>query len=292
MAVTAYCKKCARDVPVGETCPHCGGKLGKSTVRVAWCAEHTPVRDWMCWNAAMRILIPVMALVLLLILLMEGIAGGGAAVERLLRGGLLFSLLALLVFLSALLLLVFMLQGDDLLDCVVDGRGIHIQQYLPEPTPLKLMLRLRSPRLMEQFNPADGFLLIGQRELSWKDIARVQLWPEKTMILFYFPTWWMRLALPCTAFTYEDSMDFIRDKLGRKKGVILPQELTAPPKPKAAKGQQEKQLSFADVPVQEVPPASPAQEQPEDFVPLADVLAEIKQQEENDAHHAGEDAPR
>ena len=60
MPITAYCKKCARDVEVGERCPHCGGKLTKSAVRVAWCAEHYPVGDWMCWNAVMRLLLPVL----------------------------------------------------------------------------------------------------------------------------------------------------------------------------------------------------------------------------------------
>ena len=111
----------------------------------------------------------------------------------------------------------------------------------------------------------------------------MQLWPEKTLILFYAPAWWMRLALPCTPFTYEDSMAFVRDKLGRKKTVRLPGELTAPPKPKEPKpARKEQQLSFADVtPAPEPAPAvepvpDPQAEQPEDFVPLADVLAEIK----------------
>ena len=282
MPITAYCKKCARDVPPGDLCPHCGGKLAKSALRVAWCADHTPVRDWMSWNAVMRLVLPVLLAVLALILLLEGLAGGLEGIAALLRGGLLFSLLGLLALTAAGLLLAFILQGDDLQDCVVDGRGVHIQQYLPEPTALKLMLRLKSPRLLERYDPTEGILLIGQKELLWKDIARVQLWPEKTLILLYAPAWWMRLALPCTPFTYEDCLTFIQEKLGRKKGVMLPAELAAPPAPKPAKAAPIKtqQLSMADIPPAVEPPApSPEAEKPEDFVPLSDVLAEIREQE-------------
>ena len=282
MPITAYCKKCARDVPPGDVCPHCGGKLAKSALRVAWCADHTPVRDWMSWNAVMRLVLPVLLAVLALILLLEGLAGGLEGIAALLRGGLLFSLLGLLALTAAGLLLAFILQGDDLQDCVVDGRGVHIQQYLPEPTALKLMLRLKSPRLLERYDPTEGILLIGQKELAWKDIARVQLWPEKTLILLYAPAWWMRLALPCTPFNYEDCLTFIQEKIGRKKGVMLPAELAAPPAPKPAKAAPVKaqQLSMADIPPAAEPPApSPEAEKPEDFVPLSDVLAEIREQE-------------
>ena len=285
MPMTCYCKKCGRDVPVGDTCASCGAKLARSSARVAWCVEHVPVRDWMCWNAVMRILLPVAALALVLMMLLEGLTGGAEGIEMLLRSGLPQALALLLVTVTAAVLLVFILQGEDWLDCVVDSRGVHVSCYLPNPTPLKLALRLRSPRLMQQADPADEVptVLLSQQELAWKDVARVQLWPEKTLILFYAPTWWMRLALPCTPFTYEDSMVFIRDKLGRKKTVRLPAELTALPKPKEPKSaRKEQQLSFADVaPAPEPAPTpepapDPLAEQPEDFVPLTDVLAEIK----------------
>ncbi len=276
MPLTAYCKKCARDVPPGEHCPHCGGRLAKSALRIAWCSEHVPARDWMCWNAAMRVLLPVLCMVFLLLLVLEGLASGLAGVDALLRSGLLFALLGLLGITSAVLLLVFILQGEDLLDCVVDGRGIHIQQYLPQPTAFKLLLRMKPASLMQHYSPEEGILLISQKELLWKDIARVQLWPEKTLILFYAPAWWMRLALPCTAFTYEDCLSFIQEKLGKKKAVQLPSELRTLPQPKAEKPPREQQLSMADMPTQE-PEAQP--EQAGDFIPLEDVLKEIQDSE-------------
>ena len=66
MALTAYCKKCKREVEAAELCPFCGTKLGKTAAHAAWCVERVPVKDWMCWNAVMRLLLPAALAVLLL----------------------------------------------------------------------------------------------------------------------------------------------------------------------------------------------------------------------------------
>ena len=153
---------------------------------------------------------------LAVILLAEGLTGGGAAVRQLLSAGILATALQLVGWLGAALLIILLLQGDTLLDCIIDSRGVHVQQYLLNPTPIRLMARLRSPALMQNIDPdaQEPMVLIGQKEIAWRDVARIQLWPEKLLILVYAPRWWMRLA-------------FIREKIGRKKGVILPYELTA-----------------------------------------------------------------
>ena len=269
MPLTSYCKKCARDVPVGERCPHCGAKLPANAVRLAWCVDHAPLRDWMSWNAVMRVALPVLMLATVLVIVMEGVTGGVAGIEAIMREGLLLSILGVAIFGSAVLLLLFILQGDDILDCVVDSKGFHVQQYLPEPTPLKLLARLKSPSLMRRVTPDNPMLLISQKEIAWKDITRVQLWPEKTFLLLYAPTWWLRLAVPCTPFTWADALGMVSDKLGRKKNVQLPAELVAPPGPKAAKA---RQISMDDLPVMREETA----EQMEDFVPLTDVLQELR----------------
>ena len=244
------------------------------------------MRDWMCWNAVMRLLLPVLALTLLLVILLEAIVGGLNGVAMLLGGGLLVSLTGIVGMILAVLLLVFILQGEDLLDCVVDSRGIHVQTYLPQPTALKLLLRGKSPKLMEG---SEDMVLVTSKEIAWKDVQRVQLWPEKTMILLYAPKWWMRVSLPCTPFTWEDALDFIRDKIGKKKAVILPEKCrqgtparaAKPPKPARSH-----QLTFEEVAAQfggqEDEPAEPPAEEAtgeleSDFTSLADVLEEIKE---------------
>ena len=202
MALTAYCKKCSREVDARETCPYCGTKLGKNAAHAAWCVERTPVKDWMCWNALMRILLPA-ALVILL--------------------GVLLALAALL------------LQGKELTDYVVDNRGLHEVHYLPDPTPLKLIARLRSPAQMKEAMQGTGapVLKLGEKHLAWKDVARVQLWPEKCMILYYAPGWWMRIAAACTPFIWEDVTALTREKLGKKRKVKLPSSLVVPAEPRS-----------------------------------------------------------
>lgn len=241
MALTAYCRKCGREVPPAEICFRCGTKLGKTAVHSAWCIERRPVADWMCWNVAARVLLPTGVAVLLLVFLLELLSGGTDALERLFLSGFPVTLAILFASVVAVVFLALVLQGKDLMDYVVDNRGIHVTKYLPNPTPLKLLLRFRSPALMETAGRnADGATVIrvDERQIVWKDIARVQLWPEKCAVLFYAPAWWMRISVICTPFTWDDVMGYCREKLGKKKKVILPAGLRiqADKKPVAGSG--------------------------------------------------------
>ena len=234
MARTAYCKRCGREVDAGEVCPFCGTRLGKNAAHVAWCAERTPVKDWMYWNSVMRLLLPGTLALLVLVLLAEGISGGFGAVEKMLSSAFPIVLGILLATVLTVVFLILLLQGKELSDFVVDSRGIHETRYLPDPTPLKLLLRLKAPRMPAE-DDESRVVRLGERHLAWKDVSRVQLWPEKCMVLFYAPSWWLRIPVACTPFTWEDTMEYIREKLGRKKKVRLPQSLQAPAPPAAGR---------------------------------------------------------
>ena len=231
MALTAYCKKCAREVDAGEVCPYCGTRLGKNAAHAAWCVERTPVRDWMSWNALMRVLLPAALAILLLVLLAELIAGGPAAVEKMLVSGFPVVLLILLGTILAIAFTALLLQGKELTDYVVDSRGIHEIHYLPNPTPVRLITRLKSPSLIRKAEQGNGVavLKMDEKDLPWKNVARVQLWPEKCMILYYAPSWWMRIAAVCTPFVWNDVMNLTREKLGKKRKIKLPSSLVIPP---------------------------------------------------------------
>lgn len=235
MALTCYCKKCKADVPVGDFCPQCGKALLPSSRRVVWCIPHQPVKDWLCWNASARLVLPVWLLVYLLVLTLEGAAGGLPAVEALLGSGLTQGFVWMLVIYLLGLLLVLLLQGEDLKDCVVDSKGLHVQTWLPNPTPLKLLLRGKSPRLMKTLTEPNAILPLNQADIPYKDMARIQLWPEKLLILVYSPSRWLRLTLYCTPFSYGECLHFLRDKVGKKKNLLLPPELVAPPTPRKPK---------------------------------------------------------
>ena len=253
MAVTAYCKKCNREVEPGDICPRCGTKLPKTAVHAAWVVERRPVTDWMCWNAVMRWLLPAGLSVLLLALVLEGLSGGMEAVERLFRGSFPATLLMLLCFTILLVALALLLQGRELMDYVVDSRGVHVTRYVPQPTALKLLARLKSPRLLDQVNwEAEAPVLrLEERDLPWREVVRVQLWPEKCYILFYAPAWWLRIPVRCTPFSWEDALVFVRDKLGKKKKVELPVYLRTPAAPKVSAAAPQRRSVPVPVPEEE-----------------------------------------
>ena len=228
MPVTAYCKKCGQDVPVGDTCPLCGKKLTKASLRTAWCIRYRPAADWISWNTAARVILPAALALLIIVLALEGISGGMAAVEKMITAGLFSTVLMLVGLVALILLIILKLQGESILDCVLDSKGVHVQEYLPDPTPLKLLMRFRSPALMNSvdWDCEEPMVLVSQREIVWRDIARVQLWPEKQLILLYAPAWWMRLTVYATPMTWDGALEFINVKIGKKKNVILPRDLT------------------------------------------------------------------
>ncbi len=231
MALTAYCKKCGMEVEPGEICSRCGTRLGKNAAHAAWCVERRPVSDWMYWNSVMRLLLPSALLILLLVLLAEILGGGIGALERMIASGFLPVLLLLFAGALALVFAALLLQGKELSDFVVDSRGIHETRYLPGATKLKLLARLKSPALLKDAAGEERVVKLSERDLPWKNVARVQLWPEKCMILFYAPGWWLRIPVICTPFSWEDTMGMIREKLGKKKKVRLPASLVQPAGP-------------------------------------------------------------
>ena len=230
MARTAYCKHCGKEVEAGEVCPECGTRLGKNAAHAAWCIERTPVRDWMYWNSVMRILLPGALAILILVLALEGISGGAEALEKMLSSAFPAVLGVLLLTVVAVVFAVLLLRGKELSDFVIDNRGVHETRYLPNPTPLKLMLRMKAPGAAEGDGDA-RVVRLSEHHIAWKDVARVQLWPEKCTVLFYAPGWWLRIPVICTPFTWEDTMEYIREKLGKKKKVRLPQSLRVQAEP-------------------------------------------------------------
>ena len=265
MARTAYCKHCGKEVEAGEICPLCGTRLGKNAAHAAWCIERTPVKDWMYWNSVMRLLLPGALAILILVLLLEGISGGAEALEKMVFSAFPQVLGILLLTAVAVIFAVLLLRGKELSDFVVDSRGVHETRYLPDPTPLKMMLRMKAPVLPAE----DGkpqVIRLNERHIAWKDITRVQLWPEKCTVLFYAPVWWLRIPVVCTPFTWDDTMEYIREKLGRKKKVHLPPSLKvqapAPSRRRARNTTAARQIRMEEAFLPEAFPAADSSDQP------------------------------
>lgn len=289
MNLTIYCKKCKTDVPAGASCPFCGGKLAKNNQRVHWVMNHDPARDWMCWNSAARIVLPLIALTAAVLILLEAMSGGGPAVMKLLEGGFAEIMLVLTAIFFLGLWLVLLLQGEESLEGAIDAKGATIVIRLENPSSLQLLTRGKSPALRGQ--PVE----MAHREIKWEDVARIQLWEEKLLLLCYAPSWWMRLAVPMPPEAWPSAIMYLHKTLPKKKDlatvlpelilhpdeswndvaadmappIIPPAELPAPQKPRKKKTPPPEQpaLDMAELPTEPEIPSPTPDNPPEEPLP-------------------------
>ena len=232
MAITAFCRKCGREMRPGATCPSCGGKL--SAPHTLWRVSRRPVLSWTAWNSPLRLALPALLLVGLVLLGAELTSGSGG-LQRFFDGAMPTLLGWMLAGLLLAVGLMLLLQGKETLEIAADKSGVMLRVLLPRPTALQLLAHFRSPRLLrdESFRMEYG-LLADERRVAWKDVRRVQLWPEKGMFLLYGPRWWLRLAVPCDEEGWREMSALVTEKLGHKKGARVPASMRPAPKAKAA----------------------------------------------------------
>lgn len=222
MPLSARCKKCGTETASGAICPRCGGKLGN--LRWLWRVERRPVLSWIGWNTPMRVILPGITLMAAAVAAAELIGGGAGAVERLLSGDLPRLLLILTASALALTGLVLVLRGREVLEIAAEKSGLTVTVLLPKPNAVSLLLRLRSPRLAADTSRRREYgLLLEERKLPWKEIRRVQIWAEKSLVLLYAPSWWLRLAVPCDQETWPEIRQVVTERLGRQKNTRLPE---------------------------------------------------------------------
>ena len=223
MPYTVYCKKCCCEVSPGETCPVCSASLKGKKERETFTVYRRAVTDWMCWNRVMRVYLPAWAFLSAALLVPAGVTAfaTGRSMNAILPPVLLPVWMLLGIAVIALLLL---FQGVSRLDCTVDSHGVRMVELLETPTTLQLLAHLRSPSLTQD-EIESGLYLLHVHDLAWKDISRVDLWPEKGFVLLYQPAHWLRIPLPCPPGDYEIVLEEIRRNAGAKKRIILPQEL-------------------------------------------------------------------
>ena len=230
MPIRNYCKKCRTEVNPGEVCPNCGAKLNKAGEGLRWNDERTPVSDWFSWNAFLRVIVPVIALIMLSVLVFEGLTEGAAGIQRVLAQ----DFFAVLLFVLGLMVLATMallcLMGRESVRCVLDARGAHAFILLRNARPVQLRLRMLTPQTLESLKDnapiaiADGYTLVKRTDIAWTDIQRMRCWPETRTLLFYRPRWWLALAMHCDEAVYADALEWTEKKLGRRKGVLKPKK--------------------------------------------------------------------
>ncbi|MBQ6175124.1 MAG: hypothetical protein IJK28_10920 [Clostridia bacterium] len=235
MALSAYCKKCGRETVPGGVCPVCGGKLGPA--HAFWRVNQVPVRSWVSWNAPMRLILPCAGIIFLALLLAEAASGGADAMNAFLSGGIPTVLLCILIGIMTVTGLILFLQGRHTCEISADKSGITMRVLLSNPDALRLLAHFRSPKLMEDSRLRMEYgLLLEERRMSWKDVSRVQLWPEQGTVLLYAPRWWLRMAVPCDSEGWQEMSALITEKLGKDRHAHIPAAL----RPKEKAGQRKK----------------------------------------------------
>ncbi len=223
MPLVQYCKKCKTEVPLGESCTYCGGKLPKTGEMLSFGITHVPVKDWFCWNELLRIALPVLGGILAVALLAEWAAGGLAAVEHLLLNGLLGTALVLLGVVVALCTIVLRLQGGQRIHYVLDKQGIHAWYYLKDPHPVQLYTRLLTPEQVEALQQDDHALadltLIRHQFIAWTEVERVRLWRENAVLLLYRPSWWQAMFIHYPLEELEALEEMLHKKLKPRKEI-------------------------------------------------------------------------
>ncbi len=228
MPLRNYCKKCKAEVPAGETCPLCYGKLTQAGQRLSFGLVRTPARDWFAWNQALRVILPTLLLVTVITLWLEGSVSGRQGIQAVFMQGFLGALLGALGLMLLLMLVLFCLQGKESVHYVLDKDGVHAYTYLDRPARRKLYARFltwASAQAMQKEELAvKGFLLVKRVDLPWSQIRRVRCWRETYRILFFKPAWWQVLAMACPPTEYAEAEALVRKKLSRGAKVFPPKD--------------------------------------------------------------------
>lgn len=218
MPLACYCKKCKVEVPVGETCSQCGGKLTKASQRFSFQTIHTPVKDWMRWNGILRIVLAVWCVITLIVLISESISFGWIGASRLVGSSTGTALLLSLAVAVCVVCLYLCALGTEDHYYFFDNKGINLSVYVKDPTRVKRFVRLVFKQV--QSDETYGWFA-GQRQISWTQIKRVQVWHDKCRIIIYAPAWWMQLSIACPPEQFHEALEYVKSKLGRKKDVQI-----------------------------------------------------------------------
>ncbi len=220
MPLVNYCRKCKAEVPPGEVCPYCGGKIAPSGERLSFETTRVPVRDWFAWNGLLRVLLPAYGLVVALVLVGEAAAGGMESVAALLRQGFLGLMGAVLAVLLAAVGLLLGLQGPELVRYVLDRQGVQARVYVPQGSERRLWARFLSPQAVAALNEneaaaPEGLVLVRRVVLPWAQVRRVRIWREEGVVLLFRPALWQALCVRCPQRELAQVEAFLGKKLKR-----------------------------------------------------------------------------
>ena len=219
MPVMAYCKKCKQEVAPDSVCPLCGQKLPVNSLRLSWAYPLTPVRDFLSWNAILRVALPVLALLMLLVTGVEWARKGLLGVQAIMAQGFWSLLLVLLAAMMMAALLALLFRGREQVRYILDQKGIHVQVWQVKPSLVKRLLRM-VPSDAQRGPLGQAVWMLGERHIPWLMLRRVGFWPDRDKILLYSPRFWLALTLHALPETYDDAIRFIHEHVKKRPGVM------------------------------------------------------------------------
>ena len=233
MPLVNYCKKCRAEVPVGESCPYCGGKLAQTGEQISFGVVREPVKEWFAWNSLLRIALPVLGLICVFVTAAEMASAGQQGVIALFQHGFAETILRTLGLTIVGIWGLLTLQGPEHVHVVLDKQGIWVRTYLPEGNRVGLAARILSAAAAEKLAEEDerpsleGLVLVRRVFLPWSVVSRVRVWRENGVLLFFHPAFWQAAYVHCPLAEAAEAEAFVRKKLKRqKKCRIIPSEKT------------------------------------------------------------------
>lgn len=227
MPLVNYCKKCKTEVPLGDSCPYCAGKLTQSGEQISFGLKRRVVKEWFAWNGCLRIVLPVLGLVCGIILAAEASASGTAGIIALFEQGFWEMMLGMLVLSLLAIWLLLLMQGVESVHTVLDRQGVHVRTYIAQGNDLGLYARLMNRQAADKLAqedgraPLDGLMLVRSVNLPWDEIRRVKLWREGGVMLFFRPSLWQAAAVSCPVAEWEEAEAFMRKKMKRFRKVKI-----------------------------------------------------------------------
>lgn len=201
----------------------CGAKLTRGGERLAFSQTRMPATDWFCWNAMLRVVVPVIALVLIAIMAIQAAAEGVQGMLVVFTQGFFGVLLAALGALLLLTLALLVLQGKEMVCYQLDAKGAHAATYVRSGRPLALYARLTTPEAVQALQveapqPApEGWLYLRSTHVAWASVRRAGTWPETRTLLLYAPAFWLAIAIRCDEGVYAEAEAYMRKKAPKKK---------------------------------------------------------------------------
>ncbi len=223
MPITNYCKRCKAEMPAGELCPRCGAKLTRAGERLTFEVMRTPATDWFCWNAMLRVVVPVIGLVLLATVAIEAATEGARGVAAVFVQGFFGTILLALGTLLLLTFALLALQGPERVRYQLDAKGAHAAIYVRAGRPLALYARMTTPETAQALQAEapehlpEGWLYLRSTHVAWPALRRVGVWPETRTLLLYAPSFWLALAIRCDVATFAEAEVYIRRRVPKKK---------------------------------------------------------------------------